>query len=102
MSTSAPHVQAGAFGRAAGPSLVARTRAYFFSDGRRTVQTVLGLIWLLDGGLQFQSFMYGQGFIQSLTSGAAGQPGWLHDSVLWGAHLAQHDLAFWNTLVALP
>jgi hypothetical protein len=93
-------VQAGAF-RRAGPSLGDRTRAYFFSDSRRTVQTVLGLIWLLDGGLQFQSFMYGKGFIQMLTGSAAGQPGWLHDSVLWGAHTVQHDLALWNTLFAL-
>jgi hypothetical protein len=101
MSTTAPPLRTGGASGLAGRQLVARTRGYFFSDKRRTAQTVLGLIWLLDGGLQFQSFMYGNGFIQSLTSGAAGQPGWLHDSVLWGAHTAQHDLAFWNTLFAL-
>ena len=38
--------------------LARRVRDYFFSDSRRTVQTVLGLAWLLDAGLQFQSFMY--------------------------------------------
>ncbi len=50
-----------------GASGSARVKAYFFSDSRRSIQTVLGLIWLLVGGLQFQSFMYGKGFIQMLS-----------------------------------
>ena len=65
------------------------------------MQTALGLIWLLDGGLQFQSFMYGKGFIQMLTGMAAGQPGWLHDSVVWGAQTLQSNQTLWNTLFAL-
>jgi hypothetical protein len=76
-------------------------RGYFFSDGTRTVQSVLGVIWLLDGGLQFQSFMYSHGFIQSITSQAPGQPGWVSSSLLWGAHIAGKDLTLWNTLFAL-
>jgi hypothetical protein len=76
-------------------------RAYFFSDGVRTVQSVLGLVWLLDGGLQFQSFMYSRGFVESITSLAPGQPGWLQSSVDWGAHLAAGNLGFYNTLFAL-
>jgi hypothetical protein len=65
------------------------------------VQTVLGLIWLLDGGLQFQGFMYSHGFSQMIAGGAAGQPGWLHDSILWAARIANGDLGVWNTLFAL-
>jgi hypothetical protein len=65
------------------------------------MQTVLGLIWLLDGGLQFQSFMYSRGFLDMLKANAAGQPGWVHDSIIWGANVASHDLGFWNTLFAL-
>jgi hypothetical protein len=76
-------------------------RSYFFSDRRRAIQTALGLIWLLDGGLQFQSFMYSKGFVELLEETGAGQPGWLHSSVLWGAHLANHNLAVWNTLFAV-
>jgi hypothetical protein len=76
-------------------------RAYFASDSTRAVQTALGLIWLLDGGLQFQSFMYSKGFIQMLTGMTPGQPGWLASSVDWGAHLAQHNLTIDNTLFAL-
>ena len=76
-------------------------RAYFWSDNVRAVQAVLGLIWCLDGGLQFQSFMYSHGFAQLLAGGASGQPGWLADSVNWGARLANGDLTVWNTLFAL-
>jgi hypothetical protein len=100
MSTTASGVRAAA----TGPPLrvvSARARAYFASDASRTVQTVLGVVWLLDGGLQFQSFMYGRGFIQMLTGMTAGQPGWVHDSVMWGAHTLQNDQTLWNTLFAL-
>ena len=79
----------------------ALARDYFVSDRSRTVQTALGLIWLLDGALQFQPFMYGHGFIGMLSGMAAGQPGWLHDSLLWGARTLQRDQGLFNTLVAL-
>jgi hypothetical protein len=76
-------------------------RRYFFSDVRRSIQTVLGLIWLLDGGLQFQSFMYGKGFIQILTGMAPAQPHWLASTLLWGAHTMQSHQVLYNTLSAL-
>lgn len=82
-------------------TLVGDVRTYFFSDGRRAVQSVLGLIWLLDGALQFQSFMYGKGFVQMLTGMASGQPVWLHDSIVWGAQALQQHQAVGNTLCAL-
>ena len=76
-------------------------RAYFWSDNRRAVQSVLGLAWLLDGGLQFQSFMYSKGFGQALAGGAMGQPSWLADSIGWGARFASGNLMLWNSLFAL-
>ena len=76
-------------------------RGYFFSDVRRALQTLLGLIWLLDGGLQFQSFMYGKGFIQMLTGMAPSQPHWLASTLLWGAHTMQSHQVLYNTLSAL-
>jgi hypothetical protein len=76
-------------------------RENFFADATRTAQTVLGLIWMLDGGLQFQSFMYSKGFIQTLTAMAPGQPHWLASSINWGAHTAANNLGVYNTLFAL-
>jgi hypothetical protein len=101
MTTSTADLRGGASLGASRGSLKTSARAYFASDSQRTAQTVLGLIWLLDGGLQFQPFMYSKGFIQMLTSMAAGQPGWLASSVDWGAHLAAHNLTVFNTLFAL-
>jgi hypothetical protein len=62
---------------------------------------VLGLIWLLDGALQFQSFMYSKGFIQVITGLEAGQPHWLGSSIKWAAHIFQSNLTGMNTLSAL-
>jgi hypothetical protein len=81
--------------------ILARARDYFASDSRRAFQTALGLIWLLDGALQFQPFMYSKGFIQMLTGTAAGQPHWLASSINWAADLAQSNLTVFNTLFAL-
>ena len=78
-----------------------RLRHYFASDSRRAVQTVLGLIWLLDGALQFQPFMYGHGFIQSVTGLESGQPHWLGSSINWAAHIFQNPSVIFNTLAAL-
>jgi hypothetical protein len=78
-----------------------RICAYFFSDARRSILTTLGLIWLLDGALQFQSFMYSNGFVEMLRDNAAGQPLWLESSIKWSANVVQHDLTLWNTLFAL-
>jgi hypothetical protein len=100
MSSTSTGLEVGAGTGMRARPVLAGARAYFASDSARTLQTVLGLIWLLDGGLQFQSFMYSKGFIKMLTGNAAGQPGWLHDSVIWGAHLAQHNLTVYNTLFA--
>jgi len=80
---------------------VSRTSAYFASDPARALQSALGLIWLLDGGLQFQSFMYSHGFTEMLTGLASGQPGWLASSINWSAHAAGGDLTLYNTLFAL-
>jgi hypothetical protein len=102
MSTSSAGVTTGFVSETAGRSDIrARLRAYFAADGMRTAQTVLGLIWLLDGGLQFQAFMYTHAFPRMLVDGAVGQPGWLHDSIIWGAKIANGDLGIYNTLFAL-
>lgn len=101
MSVDEAYVRAAAVERPGRESRRGGVVGYFASDARRAVQSALGLVWLLDGGLQFQSFMYSSGFVKMLKGNAAGQPGWLHDSVIWGAQQAQHNLTVWNTLFAL-
>jgi hypothetical protein len=86
---------------ALGAPLARGVRDYFFSDSRRTVQTVLGLAWLLDAGLQFQSFMYSNGFIQMLTGVRSGQPHWVAGLMSWATGIAHGNLDVWNTLFAL-
>lgn len=101
MSTTSAKVGARAAVGVQSESALARAREYFFSDTRRTIQTTLGLVWLLDGALQFQSFMYGRGFIQFLLTNANGQPAWVAQSVTWGAHTLQQNQLWGNTLAAL-
>jgi hypothetical protein len=73
-----------------------------FSITRRGLQIVLGLIWLLDGALQFQSFMYTQGFLREVIEPAAMmQPAWIGRSIVSAAHFAGHNLALWDTLFGL-
>ncbi|HEX3735476.1 MAG TPA: hypothetical protein VHU86_10040 [Solirubrobacterales bacterium] len=66
------------------------------------IQVALGLIWLLDGALQFQSFMYSHAFLAEVIEPTAlMQPGWVGQPILWASHLVGRDLALWNTLFAL-
>jgi hypothetical protein len=74
-------------------------RAYFASDATRTTQSALGLLWLLDAGLQAHSAS--RAVVQSLRANAIGQPGWLAQSINWAAHIVGQNLEMWNTLFAL-
>lgn len=87
--------------RSARSPLLRRAGEYFAPDRRRAIQTGLGLVWLLDGALQFQPFMYGRGFIDMLTQMLPGQPGWLQSSMSWAAHIAQGNLGLYNSLFAM-
>ncbi len=82
---------------ASGAGLAARLRAYFLSDTRRALQSALGLLWLLDGALQLQPFMYSSGFPALLRANAVGQATWVHASLMWGANQAEHHLTLFNT-----
>jgi hypothetical protein len=60
------------------------------------------LIWLLDGVLQFQAFMYSHGFIDEVIKPSAlMQPAWIGHPILSAAHFAAQNLTLWNTLFAL-
>lgn len=66
---------------------------------RRGVQIALGCIWLLDGLLQFQSFMYTHTFLTTIVEPtAAGSPSFIADPILTLARFYGHDQVLWNTL----
>jgi hypothetical protein len=77
-----------------GPSPAARL------DRRRALQLGLAAIWLLDGVLQYQSFMYTKAFGQMLAATAAGNPSVIARPVSWDATLVGHHLVLLNTLFA--
>jgi copper(I)-binding protein len=69
---------------------------------RRGLQIALGLVWLLDGALQIQPFMFGSGFAgQVLAPAGDGQPGWVSAGVHWAAGLVGGSPALWNSLFAV-
>jgi hypothetical protein len=69
---------------------------------RRTLQVVLGLVWLLDGALQFQPFMLGTGFArQVIAPGGAGQPDFVAIPVRWAAHMVAANPVAWDVPFAL-
>jgi hypothetical protein len=63
---------------------------------RRHLQIALGLIWLLDGGLQFQPFMLRTSFGREVIAPlAAGQPHFVAGPVQWAANvIAAHPVAW--------
>jgi hypothetical protein len=54
---------------------------------RRALQLALAALWLLDAVLQYQTFMFSQGFPRMLAATAAGNPGPVAGPVTWSAHL---------------
>ena len=69
------------------------------TDARRVLQLLLAAAWLLDGMLQYQSFMYTRAFGQMLGGTAAGNPGIIARSISWNAALVTHHLPL-NTVFA--
>lgn len=70
------------------------------TDTRRVLQLVLAGIWLLDGLLQYQSFMYTDAFGQMIGGTAAGNPGVIARPISWNAALVEHHLVLVNTVFA--
>jgi hypothetical protein len=59
------------------------------ADARRRLQLGLAMIWLLDGVLQYQSFMFTKAFGQSLAGTAAGNPAVIADPITWAAGIVE-------------
>ena len=78
-------------------------------DGKRrldvrhlqALQVALGGIWLLDGVLQLQPYMFTKGFVSGvLAPGAAGNSGFVSHPALAIAHTLLPEIAAWNSLFA--
>ncbi|MGO8864093.1 MAG: hypothetical protein ACLQRH_25485 [Acidimicrobiales bacterium] len=69
---------------------------------QRTLQVILGLLWIFDAALQFQPFMFSRGFVNTyLLANASGQPAVIHWVITnVGNFLAPH-VDVWNSLFAL-
>ncbi|MDA8067829.1 MAG: hypothetical protein M0T77_04355 [Actinomycetota bacterium] len=68
---------------------------------QRHGQIALGVLWLLDGLLQFQSFMYTHAFVRDvLAVNATGQPEPIATSILSLTAFYGNDLPLWNSLAA--
>jgi hypothetical protein len=68
---------------------------------RRHLQVALGLLWLLDGALQAQPFMFTRGFAtQVIAATGQGQPGFVSGPVHWiSTVIAAHPVP-WNVAFA--
>jgi hypothetical protein len=69
-------------------------------DARRALQLGLAAIWLLDGVLQYQSFMYTKAFGQLLAGTATGNPSVIARPISGDATLVEHHLVLLNTIFA--
>lgn len=69
-------------------------------DARRRLQLALGAIWLLDGILQYQPFMFSNAFPRTLAAAAQGNPTLVARPVTWSAALIDHHLVAANAVFA--
>ena len=67
----------------------------------RKLQIALGLIWLIDGALQLQSFMFTRAFVtQIITPNETGQPGFVAAPIRLAAHLIEPRIVLFNLFAA--
>ena len=67
---------------------------------RRMLQLGLAAIWLLDGVLQYQSFMFTKAFGQMIGATSSGNPGVVAHPINWNVTLVEHHLVLLNTIFA--
>jgi hypothetical protein len=70
------------------------------ADVRRLLQLTLAGLWLLDGVLQYQAFMFSKGFSDMLAGTASGNPGVVARPITWDAALVAHHLVLLNAIFA--
>jgi hypothetical protein len=80
------------------PEAADATRAAM--DSRRALQLGLAAVWLLDGVLQYQSWMFTKAFGQMLAGAAGGNPAVIASPITWDAHLVEHYPVLLNAVFA--
>ena len=69
---------------------------------RRGIQIALGVVWLADGALQLQPFMFGRGFVnQVLMPSYMGSPAGVTGPAMAFTRLVLHAPAAWNAAFAV-
>lgn len=67
----------------------------------RITQIALGVLWLIDGALQFQPYMFGKPFVTDvLLPNASGQPGIIGAPITWIANLIEPYVTPFNAFAA--
>lgn len=67
--------------------------------GRRRLRVALGLVWLLDAGLQAQPDLFGAAWWKdTLAQSVMGQPAALNHLILWAVGIVAAHAALWNSL----
>jgi len=68
---------------------------------KRALIIALGVLWVIDGILQFKPTMFTPAFIQQvILPNAVSQPLWISAPILWAAGIAGAHIAAWNALFA--
>jgi hypothetical protein len=71
------------------------------TGARRWLQLALGVIWLLDAGLQYQPYMFTRAFpTQVIEPAGAGSPGFVAHPVMFAGQLMLHHEIIFNALFA--
>jgi len=93
-----------AVGRATAPAApgAAGTAAHAAAalDPRRKLQLALGVIWVLDGILQYQPSMFTKSFPAMLAASAQGNPAVVAGPITWSAGLIDHHVVVLNAVFA--
>ncbi len=89
-----------AVARAAARSGPADQARFAALEPRRKLQLALALVWLLDGILQFQPWMFSQAFPRMLADSGPGNPAVLAAPIAWSTGLIGHNLPVLNALFA--
>jgi hypothetical protein len=71
------------------------------AGARRWLQISLGLIWLLDAGLQYQPYMFSRAFAtQVIAPSGAGSPGFVAGPVMFASQFMLHNELAFNAMFA--